>query len=251
MERLKRLNLYQKAVLLVMAVMMLVSGVIYFKTINTKGILYNDTILVPTKDGNDTVYSGKIEGENISFIVTADKTVTMISGTKTYGPYTFREDPSAIPQGYELGYMATGVEVRQGEKIIFRGAALKTAEGNYWLYNEDGSIYSHASLSFVEGGMYSNETGEPSVYTIVSLMLEPKITHKGTWFAWFAGLFMCIVTAMTIFFADELFRWDISRRVKDYVDAEPSEWTLNGRYLGWTAIPFMVLYILIAGLNTY
>lgn len=54
---------------------------------------------------------------------------------------------------------------------------------------------------------------------------------------------------MTILFADELFRFQLSFRVRDVENAEPTDWELFGRYAGWTVLPIAALVIFLLGLQ--
>lgn len=69
MERIKNLNLYQKAVLVFMIIISLVFSVVYSRTISKVGFEYKDTILVPSQDNGSTVYSGKIQGQQAHLVV--------------------------------------------------------------------------------------------------------------------------------------------------------------------------------------
>lgn len=75
MERIKELNHYQKGVLIVMIVMALVFAVIYPKIISRVGYAFKDTILVPSEENGNIMYSGKLMGEQVVFTVSGDKTV--------------------------------------------------------------------------------------------------------------------------------------------------------------------------------
>ena len=61
-------------------------------------------------------------------------------------------------------------------------------------------------------------------------------------------MFVCAVTAFSILFADELFRWDLSFRVRDVEQAEPSDWEIASRYIGWAVCLILALGIFIKGL---
>lgn len=63
MERIKCLNYYQKCLLFLMAIMILVFTVLYPVTISRVGFEYKGTVLVPSQENGDTVYSGKIQGK--------------------------------------------------------------------------------------------------------------------------------------------------------------------------------------------
>lgn len=250
MERIRELTGYQKFILVILVLLALGFGVIYGITTARVGYEYHNTILVHTEEGGNTLYSGEIKGQTATFTVTADKTVVFQYGNKTYGPYTVREDETAIPEGKG----GKGVEVRLGDKIIFRGSFLKN--DNYWYLSAENESYSSSTVHIeVIGGVMYDEDGniidpdEPSVGTVVQLAFDPELTHKGIWGVWFIGLAMCVISAVSILFVDELFRWNLSFRVRDAYDAEPSDWEISTRYIGWTLEPIMILIIFLTGLK--
>ena len=83
MERIKNLNLYQKSILILMLVMALFFAVLYPMTISKVGYEYQNSVLVPHQENGNTVYSGKLKGEQATFTVTEDKTVILQRGDKT------------------------------------------------------------------------------------------------------------------------------------------------------------------------
>ncbi len=254
MERIKKLNRYQKGVLIVMIIISLVFAVIYPKIISRVGFAYKDSILVPTIESGNTVYSGKLMGEQAVFTVSEDKTVVFQYGDKIYGPYTAIEDPTAIPKDKEITEFMTGVELRKGDEILFRGGIERFAD-DYWLYNEDGTLDNFGFSYVTSDGIERDENGniidpvEPSASTIWNLMNEPELTHKGEGFAWFGAVFICILNALSILFADELFRWNLRFQIRNVDRAEPSDWEIAGRYIGWTVMTIMALVIFIIGLQ--
>mgnify|MGYP006974402230 FL=1 len=90
---------------------------------------------------------------------------------------------------------------------------------------------------------------EPSASTIYELLNEPELTHKGESYVWFGAVFICILNALTILFADELFRWDLAFRIRNIDNAEPSDLEIAGRYIGWTAMTIMALVVFLMGLQ--
>ena len=244
MDRIKELGRYQKILLLLMAVMILAFTVIYPIVTARSGFLYEDTILVPSKEDGGTVYSGKIYGTAATFTVSADKTVIFQYGNTVYGPYTVKEDPTAIPKDSDLQTQMTGIELRCGGEIVFRGGVVNSGDWRM-LYNEDGSFDLLRSIT----ATMSDGTMEPSVSTILDLTDGPALTHKGTWLGWFGGVLICVITALTMLFADELFRWNASFLVRNAEEAEPSDWEIAGRYITWTALPIGALALFILGLR--
>ena len=244
MDRIKELGRYQKILLLLMAVMILAFTVIYPIVTALSGFLYEDTILVPAEEDGGTVYSGKIRGTAATFTVSADKTVIFQYGNTVYGPYTVKEDPAAIPKDSDLQAQMTGIELRCAGEIVFRGGVVNSGDWRM-LYNEDGSFDLLRSIT----ATMSDGTMEPSVSTILDLTDGPALTHKGTWLGWFGGVLICVITALTMLFADELFRWNASFLVRNAEEAEPSDWEIAGRYITWTVLPVMAAVIFILGLK--
>ena len=254
MGKIKSLNSYQKGVLMFMIAMALIFAVIYPKTISRVGYRYNDAILVPTQENGNTVYSGKIQGEQAKFIVSDDNTVVFNYGAKSYGQYTLKEDPTAIPKDRELKEQMIGIEISNGDKILFRGGVLDFGD-YYYLYNEDGTLDNFGFSYITSDGIERDENGnvidgmEPSASTIYELLNDPQLTHKGEAIAWFGAVFICILNALSILFADELFRWNLLFQIRNVETAEPSDWEIASRYIGWTVITIMALVLFIMGLQ--
>ena len=62
-------------------------------------------------------------------------------------------------------------------------------------------------------------------------------------------MFLCILTAFSILFADELFRWNLALRIQNADRAEPSDWEIAGRYISWTLLPVIAMFVFIEGLR--
>lgn len=254
MQRVKQLGRYPKIILLLLAVMMLVFTILYPIVTARVGFLYEDAILVPSEENGATVYSGKIRGTTALFTVYADKTVVFQYGDTVYGPYTAKEDPTAIPKDTGSLTSTTGIELRCGDKIVFRGGVEKSGDWRF-LYNEDGSFETIRITATMSDGTVVDEHGnpidpmEPSISTILDLMDGPALTHKGAWIGWFGGVLICAFAVISILFADELFRWNASFLVRDADKAEPSDWEITSRYITWTALPVIALVVFILGLR--
>lgn len=253
MERIKALNRYQKAVMIFMIVVALIFTVLYPLTISRVGFAYKTAILVPSRESGGTVYSGKLNWQLARFTVSEDKTVLFQYGDKTYGPYTAKYDPSAIPKDDEDAQYMTGVELRCGEDILFRGGVMDVGEFR-WLYNEDGTPADVGIYVEVDGVVW-DENGdlidpvEPSAGKILELMGGPELTHKGEWLGWLTGVAVCVLNALTVLFADELFRFGMAFRIQDADRAEPSDLEIAGRYVSWTVLAAAALAIFIVGLR--
>lgn len=110
------------------------------------------------------------------------------------------------------------------------------------------------SVTYSDGTVYDGDGNlvdplEPDVYTVIELMYGPELTHKGSWGMWLLGMFVCIATAVSILFVDELFRWNLSFSIRNADKAEPSEWEITTRYISWTVLPIMALVVFVRGLG--
>ena len=254
LERIKGLGRYQKGILLFMSVMILVFAAVYSVTIKRVGFAYQNEIFIHSQEGGTDIYSGKMNGKQACFRVSADRTVVFQYGERSYGPYTATEDPAAVSKDGSLGEDITGIEVRDGEKNFFRGG-IRKVENRFFLYNEDGELDDSAIFLTTNDGVIMMENGtkidpmEPSVYTILELMSGPELTHKGDWTGWLGGVLVCVVTAISMLFADEIFRWNLAFQIRNADRAEPSEWEMAGRYIGWTLLPVAALIFFITGLQ--
>ena len=243
MERIKRLNWYQKSILIFMLAMALVFAVVYHMTIARVGVLYQNAIFVPAEENGVTVYSGKLRGKQAEFTVSADKTVSFRCDGQTYGPYTVKEDPTARPD-LEI-QLETGAELWEGDTLLFRGG--------FW--QSDGSMDLGMQTYVVENGVKKDSDGniidpaKPSASDILRLVFDPELTHKGSWLAWLGAVFLSILNAVSILYADELFHWNLSFQIRNAETAEPSDWELMERYLSWTVLTIMLLVIYIVGLR--
>lgn len=242
MERIKALNRYQKGLLLVLAVMLVVFTAAYAVASARVGFLYMDEILMPREEGGNTVYAGTIAGEESRFVVTPEKEVTFYHGSKVYGPYTAKEDPTARPE--DEPYL-TGVEIRDRNKVFFRGGVYRGSDGLV-LFPEDGGIVI-SSVAVMSDGTLTNMA--PDAIDILELMAGPELTSKGEWMAWFMALFVTVINVVLILFADELFRWNLAFQIQNADTAEPTDLEIGGRYIGWTGLTVIVLVIYLLGLQ--
>lgn len=77
----------------------------------------------------------------------------------------------------------TGVELLQGDSLLFRGGVLVLAD-EYWLYNEDGTLENLGFAIDVGNGIITDENGniidpvEPSASAILDLMNDPPLTQS-------------------------------------------------------------------------
>ena len=253
MERIRALGVYQKIILILLCVLTVTFAVVYGVTTGRRGYLYQGAILVPRAEAGSTVYSGKVRGTQTSFTVSPEGSVTCQVGARTYGPYTLREDSSAIPQDSELKSQMTGIELRCGDEIRFRGGVVIQGATKLF-FDESGELYNVSSPAYVtkdsaDGAGTAAASGEPAVGAILDLVRGPSLTHLGDGRFYILGVVFCIAGAVEILFTDELYRFHLSFRVRDPETAEPSDWEIAGRYFAWTVMPIAALVVFCVGLK--
>ena len=233
MNRFRELERFPKILLVALLLMTVAFGAVYGITASRVGYLHNDEIFVPRQSEGALVYEGKVDGLDSSIVVALD-TVIVNWGSKTYGPYTLREDPSAVPDGHP---QMTGIEILDGQKVYFRGGVTDETT-DFWLIGADGEQHFGITVTMNDGVEYDMNGNpidhmEPGPYDIVSLLRGPELTHKGDWTVFLIGVFFAAATAGSILFADELFYLSICFRVENAETAEPSDWYIACRNFSW------------------
>lgn len=234
--------------------MVLVFSAVYLLTVRRVGYLYQGAILVPTQEDGATVYTGSIRNTAAQFRVTGNQ-VTFRYGDIQYGPYTMESDPTAVPSQQDAAEGFVGIEIRDKGKILFRGGVRALQDYCFFIHSDGSSDFLSIYEDEVSGVAYNAETGEvydrmaPTLRDIYALLTNPPLTHKGEGMAWLAGVVMCIVNAVTLLFADELFYWKMSFLVRNAQGAEPSDWALGQRFIGWAALGILALVVFVLGLQ--
>lgn len=258
MKRIKDLDIFQQGLLAAMAVMVLAFSVLYPIALCRKGIEFRNALLVRHAENGTTVYSGRVNDQDTSFTVSPDGTIFYRHGSAEYGPYTVREDPTAIPKD---DAMSTGIEVSLGDEVIFRGGA-STIHGFLMLTDENGNgplmddnmVIPYGNSTIKDGMLYDVngkmvDNAVPSVSSIVNLFLGPKLTHKGIWELWLYGVLVCALNVFLIVYADELFRICANRWLRNGEDAEPSDWAKDQRFYARCGLAICALILFIIGLQ--
>lgn len=244
MKRFRDLDRYPKIILSALLIMAVVFAGIYGITTSRVGFRHNDKIYVPRQENGVTLYEARADGQDCVFTVT-DDTVTFAWGPKTYGPYTLRDDPTAIPDDHSIAFAMTGIEILDGNKVFFRGGVTDEQE-DFWLVSEDGDFPLTMIVTMSDGIEYDRNGNpvdhmEPTPRQIVSLLRGPELTHRGQWEIYGMMLFSSLLVALSVLFADELFYLSLTFRVRDAEYAEPSDWEIASRFISWTILTGAIL----------
>lgn len=256
MMRINELMRYQKGILLLLVAMLILFTVLYCVVTSRVGFLYHEEIFVPREENGSMIYSATVRGKDCRFTVTTEGAVLFQYGEKTYGPYTAKEDPTAIPKDHDRAAHMSGLEVKDGEEILFRGGVIKLGDSKIpdLFYDEDGQIglsviITSANGTVVDGHGNVIDPMEPTIRTILELINGPELTRKGHWLAWFCAVILSVVTAINIIFEDEIFRLSLLFKVQDVDLVEPSDWVLAARPIAYALCTIMVLVVYIQGLQ--
>lgn len=246
----------QRVVIFIQAFLILLFLILYCTLGRQQVITYDGEYLRCRTDGETTTYSGKIDGQTAVFTVSPGPVVEYAWGDAQYGPYTIVFDPTAVPDEANTLLNLTGtkslvgVEVRKDETLLFRGAYQNSGSTFYLVDTNGDVIFSDSMLKFQLGSTTTYASGQvPGPYTILKLAIAPNVVHRGSFDIFLLGALFCVLNAASVLYADALFRWNLRFRIRDPEDAEPSDWELFSRWIGWIGITVAALIFFILSLN--
>ena len=248
MDRFRDLDRYPKILLIALVALAVVFAGVYGYCSADRWYSYKDVYLTCRQTEDATVYSGRANG-GPCVITVRDDTVTFRTSMKTYGPYALREDPTALPDDMEPGYNTIGIEITENGAPFFRGALVYARAPKF--YYENGTLVPPLQFHVEVSGSSSTDPYKPTLYQIVECLypMEHLLESRAQWSAYLTGLLVCAIGAVDILFADELFRFRLSFRLRDADRAEPSDWELATRKIGWTILFITALYAFLLGLQ--
>ena len=250
----EEMSWFRRVLLIIMLAEIVGFGIATAVTVDRMGLEYDGGLLYPRTEGDVTWYEGRVDGEDAAFSVTPDGTVEYRWGEYVYGPYQVVEDPTALPEDFLGGQ---GVEIRQGEEVLFRGYRFSDM-----LFDENGEpfwairAYGHASdgTIMVEGGqtISQEEYHAPGFSTLVQVVLEPELTHKGDVGLYLAVTFLALLNIVQILFPEALFKLSLLGRIRsvDIDDAEPSSFYIAMEHIEWVVLAGACLIFYAMALGT-
>lgn len=256
MARWKNLSRFQQFLLLFQAALLVVCSVLYPIFSRMEGISYRDSFLRYRAEGENAVYSGKVDGVPVTFTVSPDRNLVFQSSENVPITYTVTEDPSAVPKDHDMHEVLTGVEVRRDGEILFRGGWY-TGGGFDVLVDEDGNqiaptitiSYGGDAQQYSADGQPITPSSEPDAADVLNLTSSPALVHRGDGMAYLGGTFLVAINAVLILFADELFRFDLRFQIRNPERAEPSDWELFTRHASWVVLTVFAVIVYILGLT--
>lgn len=232
--RFRRLTRGQKAIILATALLTLVFTVIYAVGFSRTGIWYCGGFLTHAQHQGETTYTGWADDARLTVTVDSNKAIYTQWGDAARGPYTVREDPTALPPEPLDGMV--GVEVREGANVLFRGGWLSAGDTEAAM-DQSGKLYIPSPVPYNQPS-----PRELDFQDILRLWSGPELTRRAGIGWYLFGLFIAALGVLSLLFAEELFRWNLSWVVRDPSGVEPTDWALTRRTAG--AMGFTLLAIL-------
>lgn len=239
MKKIRELDRFQRGMLLLMAATLLIFAVLYGVLAGQTGWKYRGAFLRQSEENGTTIYTGKLDGQKLRIEVAEDWTVTFQWDGQTYGPYTAVEDVTAIPQDDAQADSMTGVEIRCGGEVFFRGGVVRN-EDLWVLTNADGTdrdVFGTGTASV-----------EPTATEILKLMDGRGKACRGSWWAWLFGLVLCALNVAEIFLAKPLFRRGVKVSVQDVADPKPTDVQVGAWHFGWVLFWLLAVGMMVIGL---
>ncbi|MBS6215789.1 MAG: hypothetical protein KH704_02560 [Clostridiales bacterium] len=252
MNRWRALTPFPRIMLCIQAGLLVLFTALYPVLGMQRGIDFQGQFLRQVERGEDTVYTGTLDGKTVELTFTPSGALFYRWGDVEYGPYTLTEDPTALPPSELMGDV-TGVELRLDGAILFRGGY---GWDGLYLVNEDGTklngleIVTNGTAYGLDGSQQIYEEGL-SITRAIGLLLEgPPLRSRADLELYFIGTLMAAINVASILFADELFRWNLRWRIRDPERAEPSEWELFSRGFSWVLLTILALFGYMMGLSS-
>lgn len=251
MNRWRALTPFPRIMLCIQAGLLVLFTILYPLLGMQRGIDFQGEFLRQVERGEDTVYTGTLDGKTVELTYTPSGALFYRWGDVEYGPYTLTEDPTALPPSETMGRV-TGVELRLDGEILFRGGY---GGDGFYLVKEDGTkpnrleIIANGTAYGLVGSQQTYEDGL-SITRAISLLLEgPSVRSRVHGEGYFLGTLVVAINAVAILFADEIFRWNLRWSIRHPERAEPSEWELFSRGFSWVVLTIVALIGYMMGLS--
>ncbi len=236
----------QKAILVLLAAMAVLFAVLTAVSRGRPGVSFQDTLLYPSREGETTIYAGKVHGDQVTVAVTPDGSAADVDFT-VEGRFSHR-----CRVTYPAGTVTTAwgealprVEIVRDGDVLFRGGYDDSEDSAFPLISEDGTAEIGGGFSVAGADpWYGFDFGALDIFCFAR---EPALSRRGSWAAWaLAALLLSGMTALDVAFPKALFYWRNHWTVKD---PEPTDFYLSMQKLGWVVLAATILGLYIWGLT--
>lgn len=252
-----------RVMILIQAFLIVLFSLLYCTVGHQQFVRYDGECLRYRKSGDVITYTGQISDQPATITVSPGPVVEYDIGGTQYGPYVITDDPTAVPALEDLPpyYTGTqslhGIELRHGDQVLFRGCYGYFIQDLFKLYSEDGSdVPSGKTTLQAEPGInfstnYVTVTEQPNVKDILTIALDPQPDARCEPMFFVFATLLAIGCALSILYVEDLFRFNLRFVIADPERAEPSEWELFSRWVGWICGTGVVIGFFIIGLTNH
>ena len=249
------MNWYRRILLVIMAAEIAAFLAAVILSAGRTGLEYGGTLLYPRTEGETRIYEGKLDWKPVRFTVSPEGEVIYQREDLSYGPYQVTVDPAAFPEtlGEHDGTSNLGLEIRQGDEVVFRGGYCPERALSLW--DGDGEPVWDMSFSvessggeatlYVDGREVTREEQyAPALSVLAAVALGPELTHRGSVGLYLAVTLLALVNILQICFPGFFFRLSLWGHVRNVDDAEPSDWYILLERIEWLILTLtcLVLY---------
>ena len=230
----------QKIVLLALAAMVMVFGSLTLVSKLHRGVLFSDTILKVEERADETVYSGKIRGREVSVFVTQESgtAVLVTSAEKGRTPDVYRVEYPLAPVQTEHGPV-DGIRVTKNGRALFEGGYDSGNAPGGW-YNADGQWDPGVYITFGDGGDQAEQDTPLTLdeRDVLYFARGPELTARGSRMLYFLMVLASAMVALDVAFPLTMFRL---QHMCDVRDPEPTDFYLAMQRMGWVVWPCLLL----------
>ena len=246
-------TLYQKAVLAILAVMIVAFAAVTAFNQSRKGILFEDAILYRQEVTDADCFAGKVKGEEVTLLCwygdgSGSKEFTLRVGDRIRDTYTVYLGEPMIP----LGGMASagGLEVptlriAKNDRVIFEGGYQEESGVFFTTEGELSGLYINMTVSAAGADLWEDYT--LSKGQLVQLALEPELIDRGDWRLYGIVVVFTLMLMVDVAFPRAIFRLRHRRWVKD---PEPTDDYMSMQHLAWLiAVPGLLGFYIWASMT--
>ena len=200
---------YQKIILIILAAMTVIFTVWTGINSANEGVLFRETLLEISTQGDTTVYSGRVYGTGVT-ITCREENGTKYVNFSADGEYYAScrvEYPGGTIQT-EYGEEVDRIKIIRDDEVLFSGGYDPTPTINNWAhyYNEDGTWNMDATVSIhAFSGSNPWHNYEFDLTDIMRFAHSPARSAYGSWGFWFLALIATAISAFAIAFPETLF----------------------------------------------
>lgn len=215
---------YQKIILILLAAMAVIFAI--WTAINraNEGVLFRETLLEVSAQGDATVYSGRVYGTNVT-ITYRDENGTKFVNFSADGEY-YAACRVEYPGGTiktEYGTEVDRIKIIRGDEVLFSGGydPAPTVNNLAKYYNEDGT-WNMGTIVSVHAYTSSNPWNgfEFNLSDIMHFAHTPALSAHGSWGFYFLALVVTAIGALAVAFPETSF---YLRHFLDVRDPEPTD----------------------------